>query len=160
MANPIPEGFSTLTPHLIVRGAQKAIEFYKKAFAAEGGSCLTGPDGQTVMHAQLKIGNSMLMIVDEMPMMQHWVSPQQLKGTTVGLCLYVEDCDAVYKRAVEAGATESMKPADAFWGDRYSKVIDPFGHEWEICTHKEDLTPEQIAQRAQACYTGLSEPEI
>lgn len=160
MAKPIPDGFGTLTPHLVVSGARDAIEFYKQAFGAEEVACMLGPDGRTIMHAELKFGNSMLMIVDDVPMMDRWVSPQRLEGTTVALCLYVEDCDATYAQAIEAGGTKSMKPTDTFWGDRYSKVTDPFGHEWEICTHREDLTPEELNQRAQQFFSGMSEPEI
>ena len=149
MVNPIPEGFGTLTPHLVVKGAAEAIEFYKKAFGAEEVGRMPGPGGM-LMHAEIRIGDSMLMLVDEMPMMERWVSPPSLKGTSVALALYVEDADALFQQAVEAGATVSMPMMDAFWGDRYGKVTDPFGHEWEISTHKEDLTPEEIDQRAAA----------
>lgn len=153
-----PDGFTTCTPHLVVRGAAQAIEFYQQAFGAEEICRMDGPGG-ILMHAEIKIGDAYLMIVDEMPMMQRWVSPQQLNGTTVGLCLYVEDADAAYAKAISAGAIESMKPADAFWGDRYSKVTDPFGHEWEICTHKEDLTPEELGKRAAEFMAGFSAPD-
>lgn len=144
----IPEGYGSLSAHLVVAGAAEAIEFYKNAFGAEERMRMPGPDGKSVMHAELRIGNTSFMIANEMPQMQRWVSPTRLKGTTVGLCLYTEDCDAAYDRAINAGAKESMKPVDMFWGDRYSKVTDPFGHEWEICTHKEDLSPEEIGLRA------------
>ena len=159
-ATPIPDGFHTITPHLVVRGAADAIEFYKKAFGAEEIMRMPGPDGKTIMHAEIKIGDSMLMVVDEMPMMDKWVSPAKLSGTTVALALYVEDTDKMYQRAIDAGATESMKPMDAFWGDRYSKVTDPFGHEWEICTHKEDLTPEEIGQRAGEYFSNMGECDV
>ena len=154
-----PEGYSSVTPHLVVNGAAKAIEFYKKAFDAEEICRMEGPGG-ILMHAEIKIGDAPLMIVDEMPMMERWVSPARLKGTTIGLCIYVEDADAAFNKAIEAGATESMKPMDACWGDRYSKVTDPFGHEWEICTHVEDLTPEEINKRAEEFMANCGDPEI
>lgn len=160
MANkvqPIPERFGTLTPYLVARDASKAIEFYKKAFGAEEIFRMPGPDGNGVMHAEIKIGNSVLMLVDEMPQMKSWVSPQSLKGTTVTLHLYVEDVDAMFKRAVDAGATVSMPVMDAFWGDRYGKVTDPFGHEWSIATHKQDLTPEEIQKGAQEFFAGMAD---
>ena len=109
---------------------------------------MSDPNGQGVMHSEIRIGNSMLMIVDEMPMMERWISLAKLDGTTVALAIYVKNCDALFQRAVDAGATPTMPPMDAFWGDRYSKVTDPYGHEREICTHKEHLTPEQIGERA------------
>jgi uncharacterized glyoxalase superfamily protein PhnB len=154
--SPIPDGFHTITPHLVVKGAAKAIEFYKRAFGAEEIMRMPGPDGVSVMHAEIRIGNSILMIVDEMPQMERWVSPDRLGGTTIGLSLYVPDADAAYKKAVAAGAKESMPPADMFWGDRYSKVTDPFGHEWEICTHVEDVAPEECAKRAEAWMAGMA----
>jgi len=152
---PIPEGFHSVTPHLVVRDAGKAIEFYKKAFGAEEIARMPGPDGKTVMHAELKIGNSMLMMCDEYPGMERWVSPAALKGTTVALAIYVEDCDKAFKRAVDAGAKVSMPLMDAFWGDRYGKVTDPFGHEWEISTHKQDLTPKQVEEGAKAFFAKM-----
>jgi len=160
MTKRIPEGFHTITPHLVVRGANEAIEFYKKAFGAEEIMRMPGPDGRTVMHAEIRIGNSVLMIVDEMPMMDRWVSPDRLNGTTIALSIYTEDADALFQRAVDAGGTETMKPMDAFWGDRYSKVTDPFGHEWEICSHMEDLTPEQIGKRAQEFFSNFGECDV
>jgi len=140
----------------VVRGAFKAIDFYKKAFHAEEVARMTGPDGQSIMHAELKIGDSRIMLVDEMPQMQRWVSPARLNGTTIALCIFVEDCDKLFAQAIAAGASESMKPMDAFWGDRYSKVTDPFGHEWEICTHKEDVSPEECNRRAAEWMKNFS----
>jgi uncharacterized glyoxalase superfamily protein PhnB len=133
---------------MCVKGAADAIEFYKKAFSAEEVCRMPGPDGKSVMHAELKIGNSMIMLADEMPNAEGWRSPSNLDGTSVTLSLYVEDCDKVFQQALSAGAKVCMPPMDTFWGDRYGKVTDPFGHEWGIATHKEDLTPEQIGQRA------------
>ncbi len=142
----IPEGFNTLTPHIVVREALKAIEFYKKAFGAEEVARMPGPDGKSIMHAELKFGNSMLMICEEFPEMCR--SPQAIGGSPVTLHLYVEDADAVFQRAVKAGATATMPLADMFWGDRYGKLNDPFGHEWSVATHKKDVTPEECMKAA------------
>ena len=154
-AKPIPDGFHALTPHLVVREAAKAIEFYKKAFGAEEIARMAAPDGKFVMHAELKIGDSIVMLGDEFPQMQRWVAPQSLKGTTIALHMYVKDVDAAFKRAVDAGATVSMPVMDAFWGDRYGRVTDPWGHEWSLATHKQDLTPEQIAKGAEAFFANI-----
>ncbi len=156
-AKPIPEGFRTVTPHMVVRGAGDAIEFYKKAFGAEEVMRMPGPDGNSVMHAEIKIGDSMLMLCDEFPQMERWVAPPSLKGTTVAICLYVEDVDKLFQRAVDAGATVAMPLMDTFWGDRYGKVSDPVGHEWEIATHKQDLTPEEIAKGAEEFFSQAGE---
>jgi uncharacterized glyoxalase superfamily protein PhnB len=145
---PVPDGFHTLTPGVIVKDAARAIDFYKKAFGAEERSRLSGPDGRSVVHAELKIGNSVLMISEENAS-RGARSPQSLHGTAVSLNLYVPDADALFKRALDAGAKEKQPLMDAFWGDRYGVVVDPFGHEWGVLTHKEDLTPEEIAKRGQ-----------
>lgn len=148
---PIPEGFHTITPHLICRDADRAVQFYKQAFGAEELTRMAGPDGKTVMHAELKIGDSLLMICDEYPDMG-CRSPLAIGGTPVTLHLYVNDTDTAYERAVKAGATAVMPPADMFWGDRFGKLKDPFGHEWSIATHKEEVSPEECAKRAKtAC---------
>ena len=152
----VPEGFRTVTPHLVVRDAAGAIQFYKSAFSAEEICRSMTPDDKYIMHATVKIGDSLVMLCDEMPMMQRWLAPPSLNGTTVGLCLYVEDADALYKRAVAAGATVSMPLEDQFWGDRFGKVTDPYGHEWEIVTHKKDLTPEEISKGAQEFFSKMS----
>lgn len=152
---PVPEGFHSVTPHLVIKGAAKAIEFYKKAFGAEEIMIMPGPDGQSVMHAEIRIGDSTIMIGDDLPMMQRWISPARLNGTTVCLHLYVPDVDAAFQRAIDAGATESMPVSDTFWGDRYGKVTDPFGHEWSLATHKKDLTPEQIQEGAKAFFAKM-----
>ena len=156
-AKPIPDGYHAVTPHLVVREAAKAIEFYKKAFGAEEMARMPGPDGKLVMHAQLKIGDSIVMLGDEFPQMQRWVSPQQLKGTTIALHLYVKDVDQAFKRAVDAGATVSMPVMDTFWGDRYGRVTDPWGHEWSLATHKRDLTLDEIAKGAQAFFANIGQ---
>jgi uncharacterized glyoxalase superfamily protein PhnB len=147
-AKPIPEGFHTLTPHIVVKDAAKAIEFYKKAFGAEEVMRMPGPGGK-IMHADLKIGDSHLMLVDEFPEMDCH-SPQSLKGSPVHLHVYVPDVDAAFKKAVAAGATASMPVTDMFWGDRYGKVTDPFGHKWSIATHQKDMTPAEIAKAMQS----------
>lgn len=141
---PIPEGSHSLTPHLICDDASSAIAFYKKAFHAVELSRLPGPDGK-LMHASLRIGDSILMLVDEMP---QWgaLGPKSLKGSPVTIHLYVEDVDGVVARAEAAGATVTMPVAEMFWGDRYGQLRDPFGHRWSVATHTRDLTPEQIKQ--------------
>jgi uncharacterized glyoxalase superfamily protein PhnB len=143
-AKPIPDGFHTLTPHLVYAGASDAIAFLAKAFGAVELSRLEGPGGK-IMNAQLRIGNSMLMVVDEFP---DWGSfgPKALKGTSVTVHLFVEDVDAVVARAVAAGATLVMPVADMFWGDRYGVLLDPYGHQWSVATHQRDLSPQQIAE--------------
>jgi len=145
----IPEGYRSVTPHLVVRGAARAIEFYKRAFGAEEAMRIPSRDGQKVMHAELRIGDSLVFLNDEFPEMGAR-APESLGGTPVTLHLYVQDADAVFARAVAAGARPLMPLQDMFWGDRYGKVADPFGHEWAIATHKEDLTPEEIGKRVAA----------
>ncbi len=147
----IPAGFSTVTPHLVIKSAAKAIDFYKKAFGAEEINRMPMPDGR-LMHACLKIGNSLLMLCDEFP--EHdggnSASPATIGKSHATMHLYVEDADASYKRAVDAGATATMPPQDMFWGDRYGQVVDPFGQPWAIATHVEDLTPEEMMKKMQA----------
>jgi PhnB protein len=148
-----PEGAHTLIPHLVVRDAEKALEYYQKAFGAEQlDICMRTPDGQKIAHAEFKIGDSLLMICDEFP---EWgsQSPQALNGSPVTLSIYVEDVDAVFNRAVEAGATAKMPPADMFWGDRYCKLVDPFGHNWSVMTHIEDVSPEEMQVRAAKAFS-------
>ena len=149
---PIPEGFSTVTPHLVCEGAADAIAFYKQAFNAVEMSRMPGPEGK-IMHAQVRIGNSIVMLVDDFP---DWGSlgPKALKGTPVVMHLYVEDCDAAYNQAVAAGASAKMPPADMFWGDRYGMVTDPFGHIWSIATHRRDMTPEQMQTEMQQAMSA------
>jgi PhnB protein len=148
---PIPDGFHTLTPHLVVKGASQAIEFYKKAFGAEEIGRAAGPDGKSLMHADLRIGDSRLFLVDEFPEMD-CRGPQSIGGTPVTIHMYVEDVDAAFNKAVAAGAQVRMPLADMFWGDRYGVLADPFGHAWSLATHKEDLTPEEIDRRAQVAF--------
>ncbi|MEE8143413.1 MAG: VOC family protein [Planctomycetota bacterium] len=144
MVKAVPDGFRTVTPHLIVNDGNAAIEFYKRAFNAEELCRMPGPEGK-VMHAELKIGDSVVMLADEFGGAS--AAPKSLNGTTFTCHLYVEDADAAFQRAVEAGAQVIMPVTDMFWGDRYGKVKDPFGHEWSVATHTEDLTPEEITQR-------------
>ena len=153
MAQPvkaIPDGYHTITPMLTVRDAARAIEFYKKAFNAQQLYRMNGPDGK-VMHAEIKIGNSICMLGEENPQMG-CQSPVTLKGTPISLYLYVENVDAAFNQAVKAGAKVEMPVADMFWGDRFGQVSDPSGHRWSLATHKEDLTPEQVGQRAQKFF--------
>ena len=141
----IPQGMHSVTPHLICAGAADAIEFYKQAFGAVEQARLPGPDGR-LMHASVKIGDSQVMLVDEMP---EWgaLGPKSLKGSPVTIHLYVDDVDAVVARAVKAGAKVTMPVADQFWGDRYGKLEDPFGHHWSVATHVRDVSMED-AQKA------------
>ncbi len=138
----------------MVRGAAQAIEFYKKAFGAVELGRAPMPDGKTLMHADLKIGDSHLLLVDEFPDMGCY-APRQPGATSVTLHLFVEDADAVFNRAVAAGAKVTMPLGDMFWGDRYGKLIDPFGHEWSVATHKEDLTPEEMRKRQEAMFAQM-----
>ena len=155
MARAVPEGFRTVTPHFPVRGASEAIAFYKKAFGAEEVMRMPGPDGKSIMHAEIKIGDSMIMVNDEYPAPGCSQSPATLKGSTVTIHLYVENVDASFDRAVKAGATPGMPPTDMFWGDRYSKVTDPYGHIWSIATHTKDVTPEECAKAAEAWMKNM-----
>jgi len=141
---PIPDGMRSLTPHIVCAGAADAIEFYKRAFNAKEEGRLSGPDGK-IMHAMVRIGDSALMLVDEMP---KWgaLGPKSLKGSPVTIHLYVEDADATVAQAVKAGAKVTMPVNDAFWGDRYGQLEDPFGHHWSVATHKRDLSAEQIRE--------------
>jgi PhnB protein len=152
--NPIPEGFHTATPYLIVKGAARAIEFYKKAFGATELMRMTQPDGR-IGHAEIKIGDSPIMLADEFPEMGSR-SPESLGGSPVSVLLYVQDVDAVFKQAVAAGAKVTRPVKDQFYGDRSGGVTDPFGHQWYVATHKEDVSPEEMHRRASAAHVGGS----
>lgn len=142
----IPAGFHTLTPHLVVRNAAEALEFYKKALGAEVLNVAKMPDGR-IMHAALRIGDSMLMLNDEMP--EHGaLSPLAHNGTGVTIHIYTEDADGAFNQAVSAGAHVRMPLMDQFWGDRYGVVSDPYGHQWSIASHVKDVSPEEL-QKAQ-----------
>jgi PhnB protein len=152
----VPEGTHTVTPHLVVRGGDQAIEFYKKAFGAEqvGGVHRT-PDGR-VMHAELKIGDSRIMLADEFPGMGTCQSPQALGGTPVVLNIYVDDVDGLFNQAVGAGAKVTMPLANQFWGDRYGQVSDPFGHQWALGQHVEDVAPAEMEKRAKEMFAQMA----
>jgi PhnB protein len=151
----IPEGYHTITPHLIVKGANEAIKFYEKAFKARETSRVTGPDGKSVLHAEIVIGDSRLFLADEVPGMG-CLGPLSTGGSPVTLHLYVEDVDAFFNQAVAAGAQVKMPLTDMFWGDRYGVVADPFGHQWSFAMHIEDLTPEEISKRAETACGNIA----
>jgi len=149
---PIPEGYHTLTPYLAVDDAAEAIEYYKRAFGAKERLRMETPDG-SIGHAELEIGDSLVMLSDPFPQ-SHTTPPKTAGATTGGIFMYVEDVDAVVKKAVDQGATVAMEVADQFWGDRFGTVVDPFGHSWSIATHVEDVPPEEMAERAKAAMAG------
>ncbi len=144
--NPIPSGYHTVTPYLVVNDGARAIDFYKQAFGAKELHRMGGPDGK-IGHAELKIGDSVIMLSDEMMGNR---SPQSLGGSPVSIFLYVDNVDSVFNQAVKAGAKSDMAPEDMFWGDRYGKLTDPFGHVWGLATHVEDVAPQEMEKRAQA----------
>jgi PhnB protein len=152
--NSVPEGLHTVTPHLVVRNAAQAIEFYKRAFGAEERSRFEMPVG-AIGHAELKIGDSVIFLADEMPAPGGSQSPQSVGGSTCTLNIYVDDVDKLFDQAVNAGGKSVMPVADMFWGDRYGTLTDPFGHVWSIATHKEDLSNEEIAERAQEFFAKM-----
>jgi PhnB protein len=145
---PIPDGYHTVTPYIICDGAAAAIDYYKKAFGAEEIDRHGGHGGK-IMHAEIKIGDSRLMLADEFPQMGA-VSPKSLGGTPFGLCVYVKDCDALFNRAVAAGGKIERPLANQFYGDRSGTLIDPFGHKWTISTHVEDVSPAEMQKRMAA----------
>ena len=154
MAEAIPEGYQTLTPYLTVDDAAAAIDFYGRAFGAKERGRMAGPDGK-IAHAELAIGDSLVMLSDAFPQFVP-KSPKELGGTSVGVFMYVENVDDVFRQAVDAGATPQMEPEDQFWGDRFGSVTDPFGHSWQIATHVEDVPPEEMAERARSALAALS----
>jgi PhnB protein len=147
MSKPIPAGYHSVTPALVVRDAAAAIDFYKRAFGAEEIDRMAGPDG-SIMHAEIRIGDSILMLGEEN---EQWgtKSPLSLNGVHGSLHIYVEDADAAFNRALEAGATVRYPLEDAFWGDRYGKVTDPFGHEWGLATRVKDMTKAEMEKAGQ-----------
>jgi PhnB protein len=150
-ASPVPKGYSTVTPVLTMEDTRKAIDWYKQALGAEEQSISEGPDGK-VMHASIRIGTSYVMLHDEMAGSK---AARALGGSPVELCLYVEDCDALFKRAVDAGAKGNVPPSDQFWGDRWGVFTDPFGLSWWAVTHKEDLTKEEIESRQSEFFAEM-----
>ncbi|HVL74643.1 MAG TPA: VOC family protein [Noviherbaspirillum sp.] len=147
---PIPEGYRNITPYLTIRNAAAAIDFYKQAFGAEERFRMSEPDGR-VGHAEIQIGDSLLMLSDEYPEMQA-TGPQTIGGTPVMMHLYVEDVDAVVKRAVDAGAQLVRPVENQFYGDRAGLLQDPFGHKWWVSTHVEDVSPDELERRRQTAH--------
>ena len=156
---PVPEGYHTLTPSLTVRDAARAIEFYKQAFGAEvRGGIAKGPDGK-VMHAELQIGDSVIMLTDEFPEFGS-LSPQSSGGAGMGLHIYVDGVDAAFDRAVKAGAQVEMPVSDQFWGDRYGKLKDPFGHKWSIATHVKDMSADEMKRSMDEAMQKMGKPQL
>jgi PhnB protein len=156
MPKPIPEGYHSVTPYLVVDDAAGAIEFYKKAFGAEEKYRL--PMGGKIGHAEIKIGDSFVMLADEFPEMGH-LSPKSRGGTTVSLLIYLEDVDTAFQRAIDAGATQAKALEDQLWGDRMGTLTDPFGHAWSLATHVEDVSEEEIARRFEEFLAKQKEAE-
>ena len=154
MAKPIPEGYSGAMPYLAVDDAAGAIAYYEKAFGATERSRMEAPGGK-VGHAELEIGGSVIMLSDPFPQASTR-PPKELGGTSASVFMYVEDVDAVVKRAVDAGGTIAMEVADQFWGDRFGALTDPFGHVWSIATHVEDVSPEEMEERGRQAMAGMA----
>ena len=151
---PIPEGYHSVTPYLIVKDAARAIEFYKKAFSATEMVRMPGPDGK-IGHAEIKIGDSPVMLADEAPQMGHR-SAESLGGSPVSVLVYVDDADSVFNQAVAAGAAVERAMADQFYGDRMGSLKDPFGLTWHVATHMEDVSPDEMKKRASAAAASAS----
>jgi PhnB protein len=151
---PIPEGYHSVTPYLAVADAARAIEYYKAAFGATERVRMNGPDGK-IGHAELQVGDSLIMLSDPMPDAAT-SPPGELGGATGSIFLYVEDVDAVVQRAVEGGAIVKTEVEDQFWGDRFGTIEDPFGHIWSVATHVEDVSPEEIEERAKAAMADAA----
>jgi len=150
----IPKGYHSVTPSLVVNDGARAIDFYKRAFGAQEKSRLDGPDGK-VVHAELKIGDSLIMLSDELPE-SGTRSPRTLRGSSVGIFLYVDNVDDVFRQAVSAGATAEAQPSDMFWGDRFGALTDPFGHHWSLATHNEDVSREEMAKRGKEFMSKMA----
>jgi PhnB protein len=151
---PIPEGYHSLNPSLAVDDAKQAIEFYKQAFGAKERLIMPGPDGK-IGHAELEIGDSVVMLADPMPQ-SATTPPKELGGCTGALMLYTKDVDATVQKAVDNGASIKMPVEDMFWGDRFGTIADPFGHIWHVATHVEDIPPEEMEERAKAAMASMS----
>ena len=157
MAKPIPEGYHTITPSFTFKDSKKAIEFYKKAFGAKVIDLMPDPTGRRTMHATLQIGNSIVMMGDEMPGAENCAkSAETLGNSPISIYVYVPNVDQAFKQAVAAGGTEIMPAADMFWGDRAGTLKDPFGYQWMIATHKQDLTNDQIQKGAEAFFAQMA----
>jgi PhnB protein len=152
---PIPDGYHSLTPYLHQQDSAAAMEWYKRAFGAEELVRMPGPGGKGVMHAEMKIGDSIFMMADECPQMEG-KSPKTAGTITASLLLYVNDVDSAVERAVKAGATLKMPPTNMFWGDRFAKLLDPFGHFWSVATHVEDVPPEEMPRRAKEAMEKMA----
>jgi PhnB protein len=151
---PVPAGYHAVTPYLTVNDGARALDFYKRAFGARETERMAGPGGK-VMHAEFRIGDSLVMLSDEFPGVSTSKAPTTLGGTTGSLFLYVRDVDGAFRKAVDAGCTSLMPPTDMFWGDRFGKLRDPFGNEWAMATHKEDVPRAQMAERAKAAAAQM-----
>jgi PhnB protein len=156
MVKPIPEGYHSITPYLVVDDAKAAIEFYMRAFGAE--EKFRMPMGDRIGHAEIKIGDSHVMLADEFPEMGH-LGPKARGGCTASLMLYVEDVDSAFRQALDAGATEQRPVEDQFWGDRMGTLTDPFGHQWSLATHKEEVAPDEMERRMAEFSKGQKQPE-
>jgi len=156
MTKSIPEGFTSVTPYTSFKDCRKAIEFFKQAFGAKERFVMPGPDGNGVMHAELMIGNSILMMGDEHPDMSTCKSAETLGGSPVSFYVYVENVDQAFRRALEAGAKQLMAVEDMFWGDRTGTVQDPFGFSWTLATHIKDLTPEEMEKGAREAFAKMA----
>ena len=152
-AKPIPEGYHTVTPYLVVNDAAGALEFYEKAFGAKEKARMPGPGGR-IMHAEFQIGDSMIMLADEVGPNK---SPQSYGGSPVSIFLYVDNVDSVFDQAVKAGAKADMPPQDMFWGDRFGKLTDPFGHYWALATHIEDVSPQDMKRRQDESFANMQQ---
>jgi len=155
MTNAIPEGYHSVSPMFMFRDARKAIDFYKRAFGATERYAMPGPDGKGVMHAEMMIGNSIIMMGEEHPN-ESCRSAETIGGSPVSFYLYLENVDEAFGRAVAAGATVRMPLDEMFWGDRAGTVQDPFGYSWTLASHTRDLTPEEIRQGAEAFFAGMA----
>lgn len=155
MAKAIPPGCERVIPHLVVKGAAEALAFYAKAFGAKEVMRMPGPDGKSIMHAEMKIGDSLIFLADEMS--AQCKSPSSLGGSAVTLTLYFENVDKAYNQAVAAGAKPIMPLMDMFWGDRYGSLADPYGHLWALAQHKEDVPPAEMAKRGQEAMKKMME---
>jgi len=153
---PVPEGFSSVSAYLVVKDVERAMAFYGKAFGAEPGAVMKTPDGSSIMHAELRIGNSTVMLSEENPQWET-KSAETLGGSPISLHLYVADADRAFQRAVDGGCEVAAPLMDAFWGDRYGKVKDPFGIQWGIATHKEDLSPAEMGKRAAEWFASMGD---
>jgi PhnB protein len=153
----VPKGYHTVTAYVTVDRGGEALSFYERAFGAKVTERMPGPGGK-LMHAEFRLGDSIVMLSDEMPP-GGTRSPQSLGGASGSLFVYVPDVDAAFKRALDAGCRATMSPTDMFWGDRFGRLVDPFGHHWGLATHKEDLSPAEIRKRGEAAMAAMARPQ-